>query len=101
MIVAAHPEYGLSRKIPPPPCLRQWRAAGPATRTSVDWRVLLGALRKTGYGGAVTVGSMALRPAPSPAKYRIWRAMMPDGPPEALLRCTSTGVPSLREAMRG
>ena len=71
------------------------------TGAGTDWRALLGALRKTGYGGAVTVGSMALRPAPSPAKYRIWRAMMPDGPPEALLRCTSTGVRSLREAMRG
>lgn len=71
------------------------------TGADTDWRALLGALRKTGCGGAVTMGPMALRPAPSPAKYRIWRAMMPGGPPEALLRCASTGVPSLREAMCG
>lgn len=71
------------------------------TGADTDWRALLGALRKTGCGGAVTMGPMALRPAPSPTKYRIWRAMMPGGPPEALLRRASTGVPSLREAMRG
>lgn len=66
-------------------------------RTDMDWQLILGTLQKIGYAGVVTMEPMVLMETESSAKYRIWRDMIPQATPEALLSAAQKSIDFVRE----